>query len=309
MGRALRPAQPRRALHDCRASCQAGQSIRQIAAALDRSPSTVSRELKRNGHAGRLQAGLCREQARARRWTGSRLERDAGLRGLVLGHLGAAGRPSRSPAGCAAERRHDDQPREHLPLHLRPDPPHQRRRLAPLPAQGQVQTRRAPQSGGSSDNLIKRRVSIDLRPASRRDTAHFGHWEADLMMFATPGQAVLHARTEVPDDLARPATRQSLATRRRAALRLVRTLSNPAAQIHHLRQRHRVRPAPSSSPTSSASGPSSAIPTAPGRRAPSKTPSDECDDPCRARPTSTPSTTTRRFNAHLRLQQHAAKMP
>ena len=42
------------------------------------------------------------EQAKARRWTGSRLERDADLRRAVLGSLAQAGRPSRSPAGSAA---------------------------------------------------------------------------------------------------------------------------------------------------------------------------------------------------------------
>jgi transposase, IS30 family len=65
--------------------CADRQSIRQIAAALDRPPSTVSRELKRNSGAQLgYKPGYAQEQARARRWTGSRLERDAALRTLVL---------------------------------------------------------------------------------------------------------------------------------------------------------------------------------------------------------------------------------
>ena len=65
-----------------------GQSIREIAANLDRAPSTVARELKRNsGKQIGYKPGYAHEQARARRWTGSRLERNAGLRGLVLGQL------------------------------------------------------------------------------------------------------------------------------------------------------------------------------------------------------------------------------
>src|SRR5438445_7440714 len=61
-----------------------GQSIRQIAAALDRPPSTLSRELKRNSGAQLgYQPGYAEEQARARRWTGSRLERDDALRTLA----------------------------------------------------------------------------------------------------------------------------------------------------------------------------------------------------------------------------------
>src|SRR5260370_3271923 len=67
---------------------QAGQSSPQFAAALDRSPSSVSRELKRThgAHVG-YTPDYAQEQATARRWTGSRLERNAELRGLVLGGL------------------------------------------------------------------------------------------------------------------------------------------------------------------------------------------------------------------------------
>ena len=65
-----------------------GVSIRQIAAALDRSPSTVGRELKRNGtRAKGYKPVYAEEQARARRWRGSRLERDGGLRERVLSCL------------------------------------------------------------------------------------------------------------------------------------------------------------------------------------------------------------------------------
>ena len=58
-----------------------GFSVRQIAAALDRSPSSISRELRRNSgrHVG-YKASYAQEQMRARRWAGSRLERDPALR-------------------------------------------------------------------------------------------------------------------------------------------------------------------------------------------------------------------------------------
>ena len=51
---------------------EAGQSIRQIAAAVDREPSTVSRELNRNSgkHVG-YKPAYAQEQARARRWSGA----------------------------------------------------------------------------------------------------------------------------------------------------------------------------------------------------------------------------------------------
>ena len=69
----------------------AGSSIRQIAAALDRPPSTVSRELKRNTgsgpRAGPYKPAYAQAQTAARRWSGSRLDRDEALRGQVLNAL------------------------------------------------------------------------------------------------------------------------------------------------------------------------------------------------------------------------------
>ncbi len=63
-----------------------GVSIRQIAADLDGSASKVSRELKRNGSGG-YKPALAEERAWGRRWWGSRLERDEGLREKVLSGL------------------------------------------------------------------------------------------------------------------------------------------------------------------------------------------------------------------------------
>ncbi len=83
-----------------------GQSLRQIAAALDRSPSTISRELKRNrGTKIGYKPVYAQEQARARRWTGSKLERDDELRKLVLGCLQNGYPLSRSLGACGSKRR------------------------------------------------------------------------------------------------------------------------------------------------------------------------------------------------------------
>src|SRR3546814_4753493 len=50
-----------------------GQSLRQIAAALDRQPSTIARELKRNSGAKvGYQPAYAQARAEARRWTGAR---------------------------------------------------------------------------------------------------------------------------------------------------------------------------------------------------------------------------------------------
>src|SRR3546814_18564115 len=62
-----------------------GQSIRQIAAALDRQPSTIARELKRNpGAKVGYQPAYAQARAEARRWTGARLDRDHALREAIL---------------------------------------------------------------------------------------------------------------------------------------------------------------------------------------------------------------------------------
>ena len=70
-------------------------SVRPIAAALDRAPSTISRELNRNASAA---AGYwpeyAQQQAQARRWRGSRRERDAARRESVRYGLGAGGLPA-----------------------------------------------------------------------------------------------------------------------------------------------------------------------------------------------------------------------
>ena len=66
----------------------AGHSHREIAAALDRAPSTIAREVKRNGtQRDGYQARYAQEQALARRWGGGKLERDAALRKTVLEYL------------------------------------------------------------------------------------------------------------------------------------------------------------------------------------------------------------------------------
>jgi ParB-like chromosome segregation protein Spo0J len=65
-----------------------GHSIRQIAAALDRQASSVARELKRNrGRTAGYQADYALAQAKARRWTGGKLDRNETLRDMVLAQL------------------------------------------------------------------------------------------------------------------------------------------------------------------------------------------------------------------------------
>ena len=81
-----------------------GRSIRQIAADLDRAPSTIAREINRN--AGRqlgYRPAYASEQAKARRWKGSKLERDPGLRQAVLHRLKLGWSPEQVAGRLARE--------------------------------------------------------------------------------------------------------------------------------------------------------------------------------------------------------------
>ena len=82
----------------------AGHSIRQIAATLDRAPSTVAREVKRNAApAGDYKPVYAAQQAQARRWRGARLERDEPLRARVLSHLAQGWSPEQVAGRRALE--------------------------------------------------------------------------------------------------------------------------------------------------------------------------------------------------------------
>ena len=82
-----------------------GQSIRQIASALDRSASTVSREIKRNTTKTRgYDPGYSQVQTAGRRWTGSRLERQPALREAVLDRLAMGWSPHQVASRLARDR-------------------------------------------------------------------------------------------------------------------------------------------------------------------------------------------------------------
>jgi IS30 family transposase len=82
-----------------------GRSVRQIAAALHRSASSICRELKRNrGKQIGYRPGHAQERTKARRWRGSKLDRNAGLRDEVLTGLRRGWSPEQVCADL--ERRH-----------------------------------------------------------------------------------------------------------------------------------------------------------------------------------------------------------
>jgi IS30 family transposase len=166
----------------------ARQSARAMARLLGRSPSTVSREIKRNGGYDRYRAAQADEQAwvRARRPKPCKLATSPRLRQVVACKL----RLNWSPEQIAGwlkrvyseEERHQVSHetiyrslfvqargvlKKELLLHLRS----QRAMRRPGPKRWQ----------GDARGQIKDMVSIRERPASVEDRAVPGHWEGDLL--------------------------------------------------------------------------------------------------------------------------------
>ena len=172
-----------------------GRSIRQIAAALDRAPSSISRELKRNRAAQSYKPVYADQQGKARRWTGSKLERNEALRACVLAGLThglspeqIAGRMllERQPVNISHETiyrfiyaqiaRHNDYSWRNF-----------------LPQAKFKRGHRRHLQVGTIDN-IKHRVSIVKRPLYIEARKQPGHWEADLMLFSDKKSNILVAQ-------------------------------------------------------------------------------------------------------------------
>ena len=174
----------------------AGQTVRQIAAGLDRSPSSISRELKRNASKpSTYKPAYAGDQAWARRWRGSRLERNIGLQQDVLDRLTLGWSPAQVSGRLAFERgakviSHESIYR-FVYAQIRRTNTFDWRHYLP-----RKKFRRGYRGvkGGSPVLHMTGRVSIDERPAVVSDRVQAGHWEADLMAFSIYGQNLLAAQ-------------------------------------------------------------------------------------------------------------------
>ena len=173
----------------CRLS-QAGKTIRQIAAAMDRAPSTIMRELKRNtGSQVGYQPAYADKQAKSRRWKGSRLLRDPDLR--ASSH---PAEPRLVAAQCRSTEERTDGRSSAMSRSIGSSTP---RSAAPRTTAGGTTCRGGKQArlarsqrrelGGSYRGACLHRSA----PGLHRQAPQPGHWEADLMLFAKYGQALL----------------------------------------------------------------------------------------------------------------------
>jgi IS30 family transposase len=171
-----------------------GRSLRQIAADLDRAPSTVAREINRN--AGRqvgYRPAYASEQAKARRWKGSKLERDPILRQAVLDRLKQGWSPEQVAGRLARQQAKPSVSHETIYRFLYAQIARTKdyRWRHYLPRAKAKRGRRGKKGGGGPMDTIQARIPIAQRPPEAADRQTPGHWEADLMMFAKYGQLVL----------------------------------------------------------------------------------------------------------------------
>jgi IS30 family transposase len=172
---------------------EAGQSIRQIAAALDRQPSTIARELKRNsGSRIGYRPSHAQAQTAARRWHGARLEREDALREAVLDRLADGWSPEQVSGRLAREAGRQVISHETIYrfVHAQLKRTNDRRWRHYLPRAKYKRGWRT--KGGWPRSTGKR--SIHDRPPGIATRLQPGHWEADAMLFSTAGQAILVAQ-------------------------------------------------------------------------------------------------------------------
>ena len=213
-----------------------GLSVRQIAAALDRPASTISRELRRNrGREVGYKPSYAHERTRARRWAGSRLERDPALRRAVLGRLARGWSPEQVAGRLAHELGRKvisyESIYRFIYAQIARTKDYRWRRYLP---RGKSKRGFRGRRGGSPASFIEGRIPVSKRPKAASDRKTPGHWEADLMLFSKYGQAVLtvHERksrillaTRPPNKAAGPIARQLVGLFARLPRRLRRTVT------------------------------------------------------------------------------------
>ena len=165
----------------------AGLSVRQIAVGLGRAPSTVSREVARNGMRGRYRALAAQAQAqfRARRPKTARLAGNARLRSWVAARLEERWSPEQISVMLEREFPGDPEMRvSHETIYQSVYVQGRgalRRELAVCLRTGRA-LRKPRRKEGERRGRIPGMVSISERPAEADDRAVPGHWEGDLII-------------------------------------------------------------------------------------------------------------------------------
>ena len=181
-------------------------SVRAMAQVLGRSPSTISRELRRNAQPAGYASTTARACARRRRLQGrpqGKLHRDGILFGLMRHFLGERWSPEQIALtlACIFPRGHErcvSHETIYNCIYAQPVGELKRELIATL---RHAHNKRVPRSKGQDRRgQIPYMVSIHLRPPEIEDRQFPGHWEGDLIKGAANASAVgtLVERTSRP---------------------------------------------------------------------------------------------------------------
>ncbi|WUF44003.1 IS30 family transposase [Streptomyces sp. NBC_00483] len=181
----------------------AGQSARQLARRLGRSPSTVSREIARNGGRDHYRAASADEAAysRGRRPKQAKLAQQHALRALVEAKLALCWSPEQIAGWLRIQFPGDASMQvSHEAIYLSLYDPRRRqaidRSLTQRLRSGRPMRRPKLARRPTGRGIIRGMVPITARPAEVEDRKIPGHWEGDLVMGTRPSAvATLVERT------------------------------------------------------------------------------------------------------------------
>lgn len=174
---------------------QSKSSIMQIALALGRPKSTISRELKRNqSPPGQYWPDTAQTLALGRRRRGSRLDRDEALKDFIITKLCCHYWTPEQIAGCLKHRQRKIKPISHESIYAWLYKPDQKKEKLWKFLTRHKAKRGLRKSRGAGVSRIPNRVSIQNRPKSVENKRDFGHWEGDLMSFQKNSQYMLVLR-------------------------------------------------------------------------------------------------------------------
>ncbi len=199
----IRPAQRRRSRlaltlserEEISRGVASGRSLRAVAASLGRAPSTLSRELNRNGGRGRYRASRADQAAweRARRPKRCKLAKNRALARLVAGKLQQLWSPEQI-AGWLKGRYPNDERCQvshetiYRSLFIQARGALKKELLEHLRRKRAMRRSRHKTLKGEGLGQITDTVSIRERPASVEDRAVPGHWEGDLLFGSNNSQ-------------------------------------------------------------------------------------------------------------------------
>lgn len=166
----------------------AGRSLRAIATALGRSASTLSREIARNGGAGRYRAAAADGRAwrRSLRPKPCKLALSRALRELVVAKLQLEWSPQQIAGWLRRTHPHDEALQVshetiYRSLYVQARGALKKELMEHLRTRRAIRRSRHATMKGTRVGHIADAVSISERPASAQDRAVPGHWEGDLL--------------------------------------------------------------------------------------------------------------------------------